>query len=373
MAEKPQAEEKDSAAKKKKEFEATSKALEKFLTEVSTRNKLSLQFDFFQFQGADFKGYSFEKYMQIYYNVSSQEDMEKIPMYLTAEPTEVKATMLSKSVFHSEPAPVLLYQSAPETGEQIPVAMVDSNRLFIFFNIMELKKEDCIRVMSKIMEMAEGTLCENIRSYDYSREKAQFRKLQADIIKNSIETTRRQVAENEKRVTSLIKDMADTLNLIETDKILLEAFDKSAEDEVIRRSDRELEAIFKMSPGAFLKIELGLNEIRAYTHTLHVQEGKETYLLGKFLITIKFKENAIHIKNLTNEVEGYQAPHIHDESNICWGNISTSIGKLLGKREYAGVLAVVLTYLQSYNDKDKRIPLNRWPLVPEPTAEAKAS
>jgi hypothetical protein len=80
------------------------------------------------------------------------------------------------------------------------------------------------------------------------------------------------------------------------------------------------------------------------------------YHMGAFTLQIA----ADNIRIWSDSGNRYPHPHVSSDGVPCWGNLGPHIAKLLGERSYAGLIATVVEFLHSYNERDAYRRIETW-------------
>ena len=103
-------------------------------------------------------------------------------------------------------------------------------------------------------------------------------------------------------------------------------------------------------------MEVQSGELRLETIPLVVEYEDVDYDLGCFHISI----GNDRVRILSPSGRPHPHPHVSDSGIVCWGSIGTEVAKLLGEREHAALVAVIIEFLQSYNAGDAYRRIEFW-------------
>jgi len=78
------------------------------------------------------------------------------------------------------------------------------------------------------------------------------------------------------------------------------------------------------------------------------------------MIELDLSHGQMRISNLTNQVNGYAHPHISDGGEVCLGNISSGLTKLLGEFEIYAALELLHKFIHEYNVEDAYQKIQYW-------------
>lgn len=102
---------------------------------------------------------------------------------------------------------------------------------------------------------------------------------------------------------------------------------------------------------------VGYHSLRILTTNLPLVVDDYTLELGEMGIEIALTEGNIYIQNLTKRVKGFREgmhhPHVFPDGKACWGNYYNDIKELMNSRDFAGLVTVILSFLQTANPADE--------------------
>lgn len=146
-----------------------------------------------------------------------------------------------------------------------------------------------------------------------------------------IETAQRKLAEAKSKLANLEKTME--IKEEETEREAGEEFDKLLEFSLIKA------------------VEVEDDKIKVYTDTIYISHRGKKYEIGNFLIQIDARgDGPILIKNLSNTSSyGMHHPYSFNlrKNEVCFGNLSDEIERLLSQRDYLTLVVVILQALQT--------------------------
>jgi len=128
-----------------------------------------------------------------------------------------------------------------------------------------------------------------------------------------------------------------------------------------RRKDFEAEyrSLMRMVPQPFHSLTFTEYAVKATTQEINVEYDGCEYELGQYVITISFQESDIRIENLVESGRDYDHPHVSN-GVPCLGNLTVGVSKLLAEVDYAGLLQVLVQFLESYNDGNPYLKIEHW-------------
>lgn len=120
--------------------------------------------------------------------------------------------------------------------------------------------------------------------------------------------------------------------------------ERVAEAERLRK---EFDALAAAKP--VLAVRAYADHVEADTRTVFITHMGRRYEIGRFRISIT-ERGDLTLRNLSNTASGTHCehPHVRDR-RPCLGNLSESVGKLLGERDYALVINMLFRFLESYS------------------------
>lgn len=177
-----------------------------------------------------------------------------------------------------------------------------------------------------------------------------------------------QYLDKEKVVLKAAKDTVDNYvkgivegerKIIATEKII-EAIQKNISD-IPTALDKKWEALMKMKGGPlYTSISFNTTGIKAITSPIIIEHQKKYYEMGRYEVSLKFAGQCT-IKGLDRNIDGCDHPHVTG-GNVCWGNFSGYIPKLIGSSEFDVALVQIHTFLSHYDSGSPYKTIDKWPL-----------
>jgi hypothetical protein len=89
-----------------------------------------------------------------------------------------------------------------------------------------------------------------------------------------------------------------------------------------------------------------------------------TRFLGVFEITFNIAENRLpSVRNLTQQINEWQHPHIPSNGEVCWGNMAESITNLVSSYEFGLAIQLVIRFLvEPYEEDMWGVKIYDWPI-----------
>ncbi len=183
------------------------------------------------------------------------------------------------------------------------------------------------------------------------------------------QTTRleRDLAVKETRVRDLGTEIThvwrDILLVRQELKTLLQA-----QEDLSRRYEEDLDRILKMS--GVKGVDVGPGFIKVETGPIVINYQGKAFHIGEFRIEI-YLNGFIHLSNTNNSCRYpfYDHPHVRDRKP-CMGNHTEALSKLIAEGQWSTVVAILLSYLQSYNPEDAYCEITSWPEITDDVQQA---
>ena len=219
-------------------------------------------------------------------------------------------------------------------GEFLKVATVDkSNIVHIHLSIMSIYNGEGADLFMKILNQAIKIINKNKENFSLIFNKA----LDCNIDKNKI------------KIKELMKRISDSQKKLEKAKRSYKLLSKLYQNSDMREdSIRSFEVMEKDK--RINKIKVKNNLIYVFTNNIKIDLKKAgIFDIGRYEIVYNLLDGDIRVFN-RKKMDGCQHPHINSDGLPCWGNMSTTVPKLLAKLDLVGLTNIVLKYLESYRD-----------------------
>ncbi|MFZ4580865.1 MAG: hypothetical protein ACOYOB_20980 [Myxococcota bacterium] len=82
--------------------------------------------------------------------------------------------------------------------------------------------------------------------------------------------------------------------------------------------------------------------------------------LGRHLGSFTLQIGPDSVRIYSDKGQRYPHPHVSSDAVPCWGNLGPPIARLLGERQYAGLVAAIVEFLHSYNERDAYRHIEHW-------------
>ena len=167
------------------------------------------------------------------------------------------------------------------------------------------------------------------------------------------------IQQGEFSLSSLNREMFETSRKVELDRQILGVLNKPVAP-VSRKINAEYSNFKKLVPSMYQSIELEDGLVRAKTQHVAIEYDSTEYDIGILLIELDLSKGQAKITNLTNCPNGYAHPHVSDGGDICLGNISSGLTRMIGEFEIYGALELLHKFLHSYNEPDSYQKIQYW-------------
>lgn len=242
--------------------------------------------------------------------------------------------------------------------------MVDGT-LFILFDlphregggpILERILEEYVRAVTEEPEVRKQRLQEISRK-QYIEKRKKCARQQSEECKENIEKAERDIKAYQKKIVEVVRTMRHA-----SEKLAF--LSGTALVNVERQAESEWEKLIHMP---------GVEDVCIIDDSISVFLSKEIsisfesieYAIGKFRIDINEEDCDVRAHNLTRCVKNCYHPHVQDNGDCCFGEISDGIAQLIGEYEYAALVQVMMRYLESYNDANPYTSITNFPIVGE--------
>ena len=157
------------------------------------------------------------------------------------------------------------------------------------------------------------------------------------------------IYKNKIKIGELMKRISDSQKKLERAKRSYKLLSKLYQNPDMREdSIRSFEVMEKDK--RINKIKVKNNLIYVFTNNIKIDLKKAgIFDIGKYEIVYNLLDGDIRVFN-QKKMDGCQHPHIDSDGLPCWGNMSTTVPKLLAKLDLVGLTNIVLKYLESYRD-----------------------
>ncbi len=215
--------------------------------------------------------------------------------------------------------------------------------------------ENGLESISKTLEEEIPVLA---RQY-HQKKRDQLKELVLSGVVERKDSLKQSIQQAEYTLDDLSRQMFDMARKRNLDKHLLVQLEKPSIP-LGRKIIGEYTNIKKLLPGLYQSIRFDDRHVWAKTHQVDIWYADEKYEIGVLLIELELSRGKVILSNLTNPVNNYPHPHVNDNGEICLGNVSAGLTKLLGEFEIYGALELLHKFIHEYNEDDPYQKIQYW-------------
>ncbi len=198
-----------------------------------------------------------------------------------------------------------------------------------------------------------------LASQFHHRQRGQLKMLVLHGVDERKESLKQSIQQAEYTLGDLSRQMFDTARKRNLDKHLLTQLEKPSMP-LAKKIIGEYANLRKLIPGLYRFIRFEDHRLWAKTHQVDIWWGDEKYEIGVLLIELDLSRGQVIMRNLTNPVNNYPHPHVSDSGEICLGNVTAGLTKLLGEFEIYGALELLYKFVHEYNEDDAYQKIQFW-------------
>lgn len=240
------------------------------------------------------------------------------------------------------------------------VATVVGRRVLLAFDLEHLFEAPGDLAPGQVLEavLAPAILlaAKNVREYAWHDETETFVHWNVAGVDQQIACWRNNVRDNEYELDRLCAMSASLARKNTELREHMQAASRLTREDRQTKARSEFAALTKMVPKVIdgVRIEHGKLFVTLPRMTLE-HDGCE-YEMGGYTLTIDADKVRIH----SDAGHHYPHPHVSSDGVPCWGNLGSVIAKALGEREYVGLVAAIVEFLKSYNERDAYRNIQYW-------------
>lgn len=235
--------------------------------------------------------------------------------------------------------------------DSIEPDILDESSLVIGLHVTK----ETVKPISQIME---DNLPKLARSY-HQRQKDQLKRLVLSGIQERSASLKDTIQQAEYTLESLNREMFELSRKRELDRSILAHLEKPAIPPA-RKISSEYSSLRKLVPSLYQQLEFEDYSVRAKTYPVTISYESDDFNIGTLVIELNLSRGQAKITNLTNISNGYPHPHVNESGEICLGNISTGLARLLGEFEIYGALELLHKFVHTYNEPDAYQKIQYW-------------
>lgn len=130
-----------------------------------------------------------------------------------------------------------------------------------------------------------------------------------------------------------------------------------------RNARRDYNSLIRIAETSLEEITIGSDKLEVLTKPVHIEYHGYEYELGKYEFALALDSSVADIRIIPAgggvEAEGYHHPHISGDTP-CLGNIGRDLRDAMNARDLVGALALILEFLNSYNDGNPYIEIEKF-------------
>ena len=257
----------------------------------------------------------------------------------------------------------------PTEGERIElthndntylVATVVGRRVLLAFDLEQLFDTPGElapgQVLEAVLAPAIELAAKHVREYAWTDETETFVNWNVAGVDQQITCWRNNVRDNEYELDRLCAVSAGLVRKNTELREHMQAASRLTREDRQTKAKAEFTALTKMMPKviSLLSIEQGRLYVTLPPMTLEYDDCE--YAMGAYTLTIDADRVRIH----SDAGHNYPHPHVSSDGVPCWGNLGSVIAKALGEREYVGLIAAIIEFLKSYNERDAYRNIQNW-------------
>jgi hypothetical protein len=272
--------------------------------------------------------------------------------------------------YKEEVRKVEVAHSLPQQGERIdltigdnryPVASVDGRRVTLAFDLerlFEAPQGDLQPglVLEAVLNAALPKAVHNVKEYRWSDEAARFIQWNVQGVDDQVNAWKQNVRDNEHELERLT---AMSATMVRKNAELREQMKAGAD---LTKAERELKAkeeftaLVKMVPAPVQTVDLDYGRLVVVLQPVTLEHDGCEYSMGAYTLQIA----ADNVRIWSDSGNRYPHPHVSSDGVPCWGNLGPHVAKLLGERQYVGLVATIVEFLHSYNERDAYRRIETW-------------
>lgn len=193
----------------------------------------------------------------------------------------------------------------------------------------------------------------------HQKQRDQLKELVLSGVVERKESLRQSIQQAEYTLNDLNRQLFDTARKRNLDQQMLTQLDKPIIP-LRKKILDEYANIRKLVPGLFQVIRFDESHLWAKTHQVDIWHNDEKYEIGILMIELNLSRGQVRISNLTNQVNGFAHPHVSDGGDVCLGNISSGLTRMLGEFEIFAALELLHKFIHQYNEEDAYQKIQYW-------------
>ena len=264
---------------------------------------------------------------------------------------------------------LVLVWSLPQQGERIefehdgnvfPVAAVTGRKVQLVFDLEALFENPGElqpgQVLDTVLEPALHKAAAFVRAYDFSAERTRFVAWNVNGLDAQVAAWRGQLRDNDYELDRIFTMTANLVRKNLQIKELVAMAGTTTKAELTKRAGDEFGELRKMVPDVVESFDVEDGQLAVRLAPLTLEYDGVDYEMGRYTLTVGNDTVRIYCDRGLR----YPHPHVSSDGVPCWGNLGPSMARLLGERQYAGLVAAIVTFLHSYNERDAYRSIEHW-------------
>ena len=273
-----------------------------------------------------------------------------------------KGEVRTIEVAHSQPPTGIGERVELVQGENLyQVAAVDGRRITLAFDLerlFEAPQGDLQPglLLEAVLGDAVPKAVLAIKNYAWVDEAARFTTWNVQGVDDQIAVWRGNVRDNDYELDRLTAVTAGLVRKNGELKESMKAASACTRQEREAKAQEEWAGLVRMVPNPVQAVDLDYGKLTVVLKPMTIEDDSYEYQLGTFTLHI----STDNVRIYSDTGKRYPHPHVSSDGIPCWGNLGPNIAKLLGERQYASLVSVILLFLHSYNEKDAYRRLETW-------------
>ena len=257
----------------------------------------------------------------------------------------------------------------PPTGEpivlmhgdnQYTVASLKGRRVTLAFDLERIFENPGDIQPGLILEAVLAVACQkaaqHVTAYDWKDEAARFVAWNVQGTDAQVAGWRVNIRDNEHELERLFAMVASLTRKNAELRELIGTTSASTKKDREVRAAAEFRDITKMFPAPVETFDVEHGQLVVRLRPITLEDDGSEYEMGRFTLQISNESVRIY----SDSGHRYPHPHVSSDGIPCWGNLGPSIARLLGERQYAGLIVAVVEFLHSYNERDAYRRIEHW-------------
>lgn len=260
--------------------------------------------------------------------------------------------------------------SPPSTGEAIEiilsdnhfqVAAVEGRRVILAFDLERLfeQPQGDIQpgvVLEAVLNLALPKAVEYIKAYRWEDEAARFVQWNVQGVDDQVTAWKQNIRDNEHELERLTSVTSTLVRKNAELREQMKAASASTKADREASAQSEFASLLKMVPAPVQTVDLDYGKLTVVLQPLTLEVDAFDHQMGAYTLQIATD----NVRIWSDSGNRYPHPHVSSDGVPCWGNLGPHIAKLLGERSYAGLVATIVEFLHSYNERDAYRRIETW-------------